>query len=137
MNLGSSDPAATTMGVSIRLGVDLITLRISNPEMSRFERSRKMRSGRLTWAYLPSRLTNRDRGKLRGSPPPTPPDMRVRIRRFGGLSNRVHSSSRNPKRVEVSVGQRDAERRRVRQPPRSEGATSRLSGQVFAHIPLA
>src|SRR5712691_4503283 len=83
------------------------------------------------------RWLNRDRGKLRGSPPPTPPDMRVRIRRFGGLSNRVHSSSRNPKRVEVSVGQRDAERRRVRQPPRSEGATSRLSGQVFAHIPLA
>ena len=30
---------------------------------------------------------NRDRGKPRGSAPPTPPDMRVRIRRFGGLSN--------------------------------------------------
>jgi len=30
---------------------------------------------------------NRDRGKPRGSSPPTPPDMRVRIRRFGGLSN--------------------------------------------------
>ena len=26
-----------------------------------------------------------------GSSPPTPPDMRVRIRRFGGLSNRLHS----------------------------------------------
>jgi hypothetical protein len=38
-----------------------------------------------------SSLENRDRGKLRGSPPPTPPDMRVRIRRFGGLSNRFHS----------------------------------------------
>ena len=35
---------------------------------------------------------DRDRGKLRGSPPPTPPEsMRVRIRRFGGLSNRFHS----------------------------------------------
>ena len=34
---------------------------------------------------------NRDTGKLRGSPPPTPPDMRVRIRRFGELSNRFHS----------------------------------------------
>jgi len=30
---------------------------------------------------------DRDRGKPRGSSPPTPPDMRVRIRRFGGLSN--------------------------------------------------
>jgi hypothetical protein len=34
---------------------------------------------------------NRDRGKLRSYPPPTPPDMRVRIRRFGGLSDRFHS----------------------------------------------
>jgi len=30
---------------------------------------------------------NRDRGKPRGFSPPTPPDMRVRIRRFGELSN--------------------------------------------------
>jgi hypothetical protein len=29
---------------------------------------------------------NRDRGKPRGSAPPTPPYVRVRIRRFGGLS---------------------------------------------------
>jgi hypothetical protein len=29
---------------------------------------------------------NRDRGKLCSFAPPTPPDMRVRIRRFGGLS---------------------------------------------------
>ena len=31
---------------------------------------------------------NRDRGKPRGSSPPTPPDMRVRIRRFRDLSPR-------------------------------------------------
>ena len=31
---------------------------------------------------------NRDRGKPHGSSPPTPPYMRVRIRRFGGLSYR-------------------------------------------------
>ena len=30
---------------------------------------------------------NRDRGKPRGLSPPTPPDMRVRIRRFGELSH--------------------------------------------------
>jgi hypothetical protein len=29
---------------------------------------------------------NRDRGDGHPSSPPTPPDMRVRIRRFGGLS---------------------------------------------------
>jgi hypothetical protein len=29
---------------------------------------------------------NRDRGDSHLSSPPTPPDMRVRIRRFGGLS---------------------------------------------------
>ena len=33
-------------------------------------------------------IRNRDRGKPHGSSPPTPPDMRVRIRRFGGLSYR-------------------------------------------------
>ena len=30
---------------------------------------------------------NRDRGRPRDLSPPTPPDMRVRIRRFGGLSH--------------------------------------------------
>ena len=30
---------------------------------------------------------NQDRGEPHNSSPPTPPDMRVRIRRFGGLSN--------------------------------------------------
>src|SRR5262245_49796956 len=55
-------------------------------------------------------LRDWDRGKPRGSSPPTPPDMRVRIRRFGGLSNRFHSQSRNPERVEVSIGQCETER---------------------------
>ena len=35
--------------------------------------------------------TDWDRGKPHGSSPPTPPDMRVRIRRFGGLSDRIVS----------------------------------------------
>ena len=38
--------------------------------------------GRL-WAIVQA---NRDRGEPRGSAPPTPPDIRVRIRRFAGLS---------------------------------------------------
>jgi hypothetical protein len=49
----------------------------------------------------------------------------------------VHSQAWNPKRVEVSIRQRDAERGRVRQPPGAEGATRRLSGQVWTHTPLA
>jgi hypothetical protein len=51
-----------------------------------------------------------DRGKPHGSSPPTPPDMRVRIRRFGGLSDRLHCQSRNPERVEEGIRQCDAER---------------------------
>ena len=33
-----------------------------------------------------AKLRNRDRGKPHGSAPPTPPDMRVRIRRFRDVS---------------------------------------------------
>jgi len=50
---------------------------------------------------------DRDRGKPHGSALPTPPDMRVRIRRFGGLSERLHSQSLNPERVEMSIGECD------------------------------
>ena len=60
--------------------------------------------------------------------PPTPPDMRVRIRRFGGLSDRTNGQSRNPERVEVSIRQRDREGRTVRESPLAMGATSRLRG---------
>jgi HEAT repeat protein len=35
---------------------------------------------------LLTEMVNRDRGKPRGSSPPTPPYMRVRIRRFGWFS---------------------------------------------------
>src|SRR5215210_6943157 len=34
---------------------------------------------------------NRDRGEPRGSAPPTPPYVRVRIRRFGGLRAGLHA----------------------------------------------
>ena len=58
--------------------------------------------------------------------------MRVRIRRFGGLSNRARRQSGNPERVEVSIGQCERECRTVRQPPRTMGTTRRLSGRVFS-----
>jgi hypothetical protein len=79
--------------------------------------------------------SDRDRGMPDSSTPPTPPDMRVRIRRFGGLSDGFHGQSRNPERVEVNIGQCDAERGRVRQPPRTVIAARRLSGQVSIHTP--
>ena len=80
---------------------------------------------------------NRDRGdasRLRpshttGRAGPHPAVRRVELS--------VHSQAWNPKRVEVSIRQRDAERGRVRQPPWAEGTTRRLSGQVCTHTPLA
>ena len=42
--------------------------------------------------------TNRDRGEPRGSSPPTPPYIRVRIRRFGGLSVHGLLMSGRPRR---------------------------------------
>jgi hypothetical protein len=80
---------------------------------------------------------NRDRGdasRLRpshttGRAGPHPAVRRVELS--------VHSQAWNPERVEVSIRQRNAERGRVRQPPRAEGATRRLSGKVWTHTPLA
>jgi hypothetical protein len=41
---------------------------------------------RQTAPACPFRAKDRDRGEPRGSSPPTPPDIRVRIRRFDGIS---------------------------------------------------
>ena len=41
--------------------------------------------------------------------------------------------SRNPKRVEVGIWQRNRERGRLRQPPRTVSAPTRLRSQVLAH----
>src|SRR6266567_953726 len=50
---------------------------------------------------------NRDRGEPRGSAPPTPPYVRVRIRRFGGLSAPVRRDGGQAERIEGGVGQGD------------------------------
>src|SRR5580698_5531605 len=42
---GSSEPAATTIGICMSAGVDLMTLKTSNPETLGSERSRKIRFG--------------------------------------------------------------------------------------------
>ena len=48
--------------------------------------SRRTSVGSLADSWEDSEQANRDRGRPRSLAPPTPPYMRVRIRRFGGLS---------------------------------------------------
>jgi len=43
----------------------------------------------LAGAEIKALSNNRDRGQPHGCTPPTPPDIRVRIRRFGGLSEHL------------------------------------------------
>src|SRR3990170_4815625 len=71
--------------------------------------------------FMATPLGNRDRGR-RGSPrrsPPTPPDMRVRIRRFGWL--RLASKSRDAHPVVVARGQGGVKRPVGRDPPPASG----------------
>jgi hypothetical protein len=48
--------------------------------------------------------SNRDRGKPHGSSPPTPPYVRVRIRRFGGLSYRPPVNLGIPSQSKKALG---------------------------------
>src|SRR5262249_35551007 len=48
--------------------------------------------------------SNRDRGESRDSSPPTPPDVRVRIRRFGGLSRPRHRDGSQAKGPQGASG---------------------------------
>src|SRR5579864_6000422 len=57
-NSGSSEPAATTIGMCINDAVDLIIFKTFNPDILGCDKSKKMRSGIPTLAYLPSRRTN-------------------------------------------------------------------------------
>src|SRR6266851_7382079 len=60
---------------------------------------------------------NRDRGEPRGSAPPTPPYVRVRIRRFGGLSSTLGHQGCDAKRGEEGLREGNVERGAVAQPP--------------------
>src|SRR5208282_5581467 len=61
---------------------------------------------------------NRHRGSGRPLAPATPPYMRVRIRRFGGVEL-PRAQVGKTEGVEVSVGKRRAQGRAIRQPPRT------------------
>src|ERR1700730_12743863 len=80
----------------------------------------------------PSRVNDRDRGEPRGSAPPTPPYVRVRIRRFGGLSSMFGRQGCRAERGEEGVRQGDGERRAVAEPPRAMWATGGLRRQIPA-----
>src|SRR5271167_4244081 len=68
-----------------------------------------------------SRPSNRDRGEPRGSSPPTPPYVRVRIRRFGGLSIHVLHGWQT-QTTEASFGEGPVQGFAEADPPRTLGA---------------
>ena len=104
---------------------------------SRRHPTMRKRPGRLiTQAHSGLESILIDIGRLSPAFPVTPPDMRVRIRRFGGLGYRPNSQSRNPERVEIGIGQCEMEPRRVRQPPRTASASRRFGGENLAHAPF-
>src|SRR5207245_10083585 len=80
-------------------------------------------------AAFPPNAPNRHRGSGRPLSPATPPDMRVRIRRFRGLRNAIEQA-RETKRVEIGDGKRVRQGRTVRQMPGAVRAARRLCGQV-------
>lgn len=80
---------------------------------------------------------NRHRGRGCPRTSATPPDMRVRIRRFGELSRSVNDQSWKSERSEVGVAQSDSQSVRVRQVPRAMSAGSRHGGHTPSDSPLA
>jgi hypothetical protein len=71
-----------------------------------------------------------------GSHPPTPPCVRARIRRLGGLSWRLRGEARHAERIKEGIGQGLADRRLMTEPSRSESAASGSHRSVATHAPL-
>src|SRR5690242_6830042 len=82
---------------------------------------------------LESRLTDRDRGEPRGSAPPTPPYIRVRIRRFGGLSAGLGAHGGQTERPEEGFGEGPVQRGAVAEPPGAMRRAGGLSRQVSSN----
>src|SRR5512143_594468 len=83
-------------------------------------------------------MHNRDRGKPCGSPPPTPPYIRITytaVRQIQSRLCRVVKQIRQPHGIEVRVGEREGERRTVAESPRSVGGLSRVPCKVSAYSP--
>src|SRR5712691_4962389 len=76
---------------------------------------------------------NRDRGEPRGSAPPTPPYVRVRIRRFGRLDSRFGFQGCETERGgEEGFGQGNVERGARAEPPRAMWAAGGSCRQLPA-----
>src|SRR5713226_795826 len=85
--------------------------------------------GEVSACYPGSR--NRDRGEPRGSAPPTPPYVRVRIRRFGRLDSRFGFQGCETERGgEEGFGQSNVERGARAEPPGAMGAAGSVGGQL-------
>jgi len=77
--------------------------------------------------------------RARGSPlaPATPPDMRVRIRRFSSVERKCFKQSCTTERVELGNRKDVWQSRTVHQTPRAMGTAGGLSCKVSADVPLA
>src|SRR5215472_17169144 len=86
----------------------------------------------------PAKITaNRHRGSGRPLSPATPPYMRVRIRRFGGLSGNRANQRRKPELGEVGIGQGTAQSGRVRESPRAVRTPGSRCREVLTDAPFA
>ena len=78
--------------------------------------------------------TNRHRGSGHPLSPATPPDMRVRIRRFGRIELRTSEQPGKSKCVEVGDGQCVAQRGAVDCVPRAVNTPGRLSRHIAGSL---
>src|SRR5215469_11147689 len=79
-----------------------------------------------------SQNANRDRGASHDASPPTPPDVRVRIRRFAGLCSPLIGDGRQAEGPERDDWQSNGKGGAVADPPRAAWAASGLRRQVPA-----
>src|SRR3954451_15471489 len=77
--------------------------------------------------------SDRDRGEPRGSAPPTPPYVRARIRRFGGLRDRGSRHGGQAERSENGFGEGHVQRGAIAEPPGAVRGSGGLCRQVLAH----
>ena len=80
---------------------------------------------------------NRHRGESHLSAPATPPDMRVRIRRFGGIELEINEQPGNAQRVEVWDWKRIVHRGTVGYAPWAVAAPGCWRSQIRPHSMLA
>src|SRR5512132_4383993 len=76
-------------------------------------------------------------GEPRGSTPPTPPCIRVRTRRFDGLSGLLTGDGREAERFQGGIGDCDGKRGAVAESPGAVRAFGGLSRQVLADAATA